>query len=135
MIKQAADGTTVIVCSRPKRCSYCDAPHTKLCDGEKGAGKTCDVPLCDKHTWHPDFGKDYCRMCRRKIEGPSREEQRQLEMASRKRDTLIFFAQSKYDGWCREKDCGAKWKQGDPMYWDSKTREVFCAECGELLQN
>lgn len=72
-------------------------------------------------------------MCRRKIEGAARDEQRKAELAKKKSNTLIFFAQSKYDGYCREKDCGAKWREGEPMYWDSATGAVYCVECGELM--
>jgi hypothetical protein len=44
----------VIVCgarSRRKRCRWCGAPHTKLCDFKlsgKKAGQTCDAPMCDR---------------------------------------------------------------------------------------
>lgn len=44
---------------------------------------------------------------------------------------LIFIARSKYDGHCRE--CGATWQQGEKCYWNPRTREVFCEECGDEL--
>lgn len=125
---------TAIVCSRPSKCSYCEKPSMKLCDFKLESGKTCDAPMCGLHTWSPDFDTDYCRLHRRKMREPELEEKRKAELAAKKRETLIFFAHSKYAGFCREKDCGAKWQVGDQMYWDSKTKEVFCAECGELMQ-
>lgn len=126
---------TAIVCREAKRCSYCERPSAKPCDFEVSPEKTCDAPLCSLHTYTPEPGKDYCRMHRRKLQEPEREAKRKAELEAMKRDTLIFFAQSKYSGWCREKDCGAKWQQGEPCYWDSKTREVFCVECGELMSS
>ena len=67
------------------------------------------------------------------MEGPEREAKRNAELEAKKRPSLIFIADSKYDGYCREKDCGARWKAGEGMYWDTRTREVFCVECGELM--
>jgi len=119
--------------SRPRRCSYCDNRSTKLCDFALSTGKTCDAPLCNTHTYSPAFEKDYCRSHRRKMEEPARAEQRKLEMQAKQRDTLIFFARSKYAGRCRDKDCCARWKEGEPMYWDRETREVFCNKCGEIM--
>jgi len=89
--------------------------------------------MCATHTWSPEPEKDYCRIHRRQIEGPKREEQRKAELSANKRDSLIFIADSKYAGVCKEKDCGARWKAGDSIYWDQKTREAFCEECGELM--
>jgi len=126
-----------IICSRPrqKRCAYCEKPSAKLCDGPKTGSKTCDTPMCSLHAWqppgHPDF--DYCRMCRRKVEEPEREAARTAELEAKKRDTLIFIADSKYGGTCKEKDCGARWEAGQPIYWDVRTREAFCVECGDLM--
>lgn len=126
----------MIVCSRTpkKHCAYCDRDSSKLCDYKLKSGKTCDSPMCAIHTWSPEPDKDYCRHHREKIEAPERAAKRAAEIAENMRDSLIFIAHSKYSGFCRDKDCGARWDQGDPMYWDSKTREVFCADCGELMQ-
>jgi hypothetical protein len=134
ILRDQSGNVTAIICSRPKRCSYCEKQSVKLCDYKLDSGKTCDAPMCVLHTWSPDFDTDYCRIHRRKMQEPVLEEKRKAELAAKKRDTLIFFAHSKYAGYCREKDCGAKWQEGDQMYWDSKTKEVFCAECGELMQ-
>lgn len=125
---------TTIICRRPQKCAYCDQSSATLCDFSRGDEKTCDTPMCKLHTWSPESGKDYCRFHRRQLQEPMREANRRAEVAARKRDSLIFIAQSKYSGFCREKDCGAKWDQGESMFWDSKTREVFCTECGELMQ-
>lgn len=45
-----------------KKCVVCGAPDAYLCDYEVGPGKTCDVPLCWRHTYIPDNDKDidYC---------------------------------------------------------------------------
>src|SRR5262245_16905025 len=127
-----------IMCSRPrkKRCAYCDRQSERLCDHPVGdKGKTCDTPMCALHAWQPPgtADTDYCRTHRRKVEGPEREAKRREEMEAKKRDTLRFMRASNYGGYCREKDCGAKWEKGEPCYWDSQTREVFCVECGELM--
>lgn len=135
IIRNQQGEVIAIVCSRPKRCSYCMKPGTQLCDAPKESGGTCDAPICGLHAWHPagEVEKDYCRAHRRKLEGAEREERRKAELKAKQRNTLIFFSQSKYDGYCREKDCGTRWEQGEPCYWDSKTREVFCQECGQLM--
>jgi hypothetical protein len=128
--------TTVIVCSRKplKKCAYCENKGTQLCDYAFASGGTCDESLCKLHSFSPQIGTDFCRLHRRIIEGREREEKAKIEREMRKRDTLIFFAMSKFDGRCKDKDCGARWKKGEPCYWDSKTREVFCAECGEQME-
>lgn len=50
--------------NRAKPCKYCGRPHTKLCDyplrGAK-AGKTCDIPMCDRCATHVEPDTDYCR--------------------------------------------------------------------------
>lgn len=129
---------TAIVCSRPtkKRCTFCGQYFTEynLCDYEIGNGKTCDAVMCGRCTWSPEKGKDYCRMHRRKIEEPQREERHKRDLTARKRDTLVFFTKSRYASFCREKDCSNRWEKDDPCYWDSQTREVFCTDCGEMLQ-
>lgn len=154
VIRDERGQVTAIVCGRAKPCAYCERAHTRLCDFTLASGKTCDTPMCSGHAWQPVWNKDeavkgileqgkslnevlsqdYCRVHRRKIEGGEREENRKAELAAKKRDTLIFIACSKFSGYCKEKDCSAKWAQGDPMYWDSKTRETFCSECGEMMQ-
>lgn len=67
-------GGSAIVCGRglrPKACSVCGRPSSKLCDfplkGEK-AGKTCDRPLCDKCAVHRDPDTDFCPAHARLIE-------------------------------------------------------------------
>ncbi len=127
----------VIICRgrrTVRRCAYCDRPSSKLCDAPlRDPGRTCDTPLCDLHTWSPEPEKDYCRVHRAKIEAPEREARRKAELAAKKRDSLIFIAHSKFPGYCRDKDCGARWEAADPMYWDKATREVFCKDCGEQM--
>lgn len=132
MIKRDEQGNvTAIVCSRPKKCSYCQNNSVALCDYPKSDGKTCDAPLCQMHRWHPkiDEDKDYCRIHRRKIEEPTRE----ASVEKKRIPDLVFIASSKYSGYCREKDCGARWSEGDKMWWDSKTKLVYCDECGTEL--
>jgi len=127
----------MIICSRgpaKKRCAYCERDSSKLCDYPLKSGKTCDSPMCTLHTWSPEPNTDYCRHHRAKIEEPEREAKLKAEKAAKQRDSLIFIAQSKYPGSCKDKDCGARWDAGDPMYWDKETREVFCAECGEMMR-
>ena len=136
MIKRNESGEPIaVICSRPSRCAYCEKVHTKLCDFVKADGKTCDTPMCAAHAWRPDANNDadYCRPHRRQMEEPMREEKRKAELMAKKRGTLIYFAQSKYGGACREKDCGGRWEQGEPCWWDSQTREAFCVECGDLM--
>lgn len=45
-----------------KKCVVCGAPNAYLCDYPVADGKTCDAPLCWRHTWKPDQDKDidYC---------------------------------------------------------------------------
>ena len=127
----------MIVCSRHsklKKCAYCERDSSTLCDYPLKSGRTCDSPMCALHTWSPEANTDYCRHHRAKIEEPEREAKRKEEAEAKRRDSLIFIAHSRFPGYCRDKDCRAKWDSGDPMYWDSKTREVFCETCGELMQ-
>lgn len=52
-----------IVCSRGparRRCAFCGAWSTKLCDWPAGPGKTCDRPLCDKHAVNVGPNRDWC---------------------------------------------------------------------------
>jgi hypothetical protein len=124
---------TAFVCSRPAKCAYCDEKSSVLCDFVKADGKTCDAKMCRKHSWNPldDPKADYCRMHRRVLEAPSRDEALKSDAAKRKRSTLVYFAESKYSGYCRDRDCSTRWSQGEPCYWDRETRDVFCVECGE----
>jgi hypothetical protein len=46
---------------------------------------------------------------------------------------LIFMAHSKYSGRCKEKGCQNTWDEGEQCYWNPRTRETFCADCGEEL--
>lgn len=59
------DGTFAIACTRgrkPRRCAYCSAPGTQLCDHVVGAGsQTCDTPVCREHAHHVEPDRDYCR--------------------------------------------------------------------------
>lgn len=61
------DGTFAIACtrgSRPARCQVCwQRPHTKLCDGEREPGKTCDKKLCDRCAKHVGPNRDLCPDC------------------------------------------------------------------------
>ena len=45
-----------------KKCVVCGAPDAYLCDYPVADGKTCDAPLCWRHTYKPDKEKDidYC---------------------------------------------------------------------------
>lgn len=128
---------TFIACGRKpvKTCAYCDNLGTQLCDWENASGGTCDENMCRLHVYKPsgEPKKEYCRLHQRLIEGPAREAQRKAELATKKRDGLIFIAQSKFDGRCKEKDCGARWEAGDPMFWDKESREVFCDDCGQMM--
>lgn len=58
------DGTTAIVYSRVarkgKRCRWCTAPHTLLCDWKLGGGKTCDKPICGNHAQEVGADKHLC---------------------------------------------------------------------------
>lgn len=67
-----------IICSRgrrPRKCSYCSRPHTKLCDFVVGHGpgespsmsgmaatKTCDKPICGQCARHTEPDTDVCRI-------------------------------------------------------------------------
>lgn len=65
-------GGGAIICgrrrSRPKRCHYCNRPSGWLCDfttpsiitGAKGAGKTCDLPICAFHRVSQGVEVDWC---------------------------------------------------------------------------
>jgi hypothetical protein len=58
------DGAVVtgFICTRGtgKQCAICGRPSTKLCDGIRPNGKTCDMPLCEKCAVHVHPDKDYC---------------------------------------------------------------------------
>jgi len=45
---------------RPKRCTYCGAPATCLCDHPKGKG-TCDRRMCDACATEVDSDLHQCR--------------------------------------------------------------------------
>jgi hypothetical protein len=62
-------GSGVIVCSRgrkPKRCGWCAAEGTLLCDWKvgrrKGSGepRTCDKPICQAHAQEVAHDKHLC---------------------------------------------------------------------------
>jgi hypothetical protein len=61
---RSADGKTFgFICSRgqkQKRCLFCGAPSTKLCDHKMPSGKTCDAPVCEKCATHAHPDTDYC---------------------------------------------------------------------------
>lgn len=139
VLRNESGQVTAIICGRSpkKKCAYCENHGTQLCDWENASGGTCDESICRLHAWHPpgEPNKDYCRLHRRLIEGDAREEKRKAELAAKKREGLVFIAQSKFPGSCKDKDCGARWEKGDPMYWDKQTREVFCVECGDLMDS
>jgi hypothetical protein len=61
------NGVSAIVCSRrrpAKRCAFCTAKATKLCDFEKERNwrgvNTCDKPLCDRHAINVGRNRDHC---------------------------------------------------------------------------
>lgn len=59
-------GGGAIVCSRGRRsrpCAFCPRTSSRLCDGPKPNGKTCDKPICDRCTWQPDPDVDFCPEC------------------------------------------------------------------------
>lgn len=65
---QVVDGQRIsgFICSdrRRRRCAFCSASSTKLCDGPPRPGskkKTCDAPLCARHATHlAGHDVDYC---------------------------------------------------------------------------
>ena len=76
------DGTVAYVRMskrRAKKCSSCDRPSTKLCDGivsqpeaiapeQVTHKRTCDKPLCDYCAHHvPGKDLDYCGECADKL--------------------------------------------------------------------
>ena len=128
VLRDESGRVTAIICSRPrqKRCTYCGKPSDKLCDGDKGGGRTCDKPMCGGCAFHVEPDSDYCKMCR-----PGMEKAGQAQALTE--PDLIFIAQSKYPGRCREKDCQTRIEVGDPVYWNPETRAVFCNECGDLM--
>lgn len=53
---------TGIICTPKRRvvfCSYCQKPHTHLCDHPTTKGKTCDRKLCADHRT-PAGQSDFC---------------------------------------------------------------------------
>jgi hypothetical protein len=55
------DGYAIVKMARSrKRCGWCDRAHIALCDHDMGGGKTCDMPLCDRHAEHHAGDIDYC---------------------------------------------------------------------------
>lgn len=127
---------TITMCSQKKltKCAYCENSGTQLCDWQHASGGTCDESLCKIHSFTPKIGEDYCRLHRRLIEGAARDEKLKIEKEKAKRDTLIFIAHSKFPGRCKDKDCSASWDKGEAMFWDSRTRESYCEECGGSMQ-
>jgi hypothetical protein len=66
-VKKLGD-SFAIACSRgPKAqpCKYCGRASLKLCDhklmGVK-AGKTCDIPMCERCSTHVEPDLDFCRV-------------------------------------------------------------------------
>jgi hypothetical protein len=62
------DGRQIgIACSRvrrPKRCGWCSAEGTLLCDGVTSTpGVTCDAPICREHAKHVGRDRDLCPDC------------------------------------------------------------------------
>lgn len=56
-------GRILHVLRRPtfKKCHYCDAPHNYLCDFKLPNGKTCDRPMCFRHTHRgAEPNTDFC---------------------------------------------------------------------------
>ena len=55
-----------IICSgrgrRRKRCEFCPASGTRLCDFPAAGGRTCDAPLCDLHAVTVAPNIDYCQV-------------------------------------------------------------------------
>ncbi len=57
----------MIICGRSHRrapdCHFCHLTSTKLCDhpvvGSK-SGKTCDLPICDRHATSVGPDRDFC---------------------------------------------------------------------------
>lgn len=125
-------GVTIFACSRPAQCTYCEQRSVALCDHPTAKG-TCSAPMCAKHRWRPNAGRDqdFCRIHRRRLESASRAERAISEKKTI--PTLMRFTESKYPGYCRDKDCNASWQAGDPCWWDKETRLVYCDECGEAL--
>lgn len=60
------NGQLAIVCTRgrakTKRCSHggCFAKGALLCDFKLANGRTCDAPICKKHSTHTGPDTDYC---------------------------------------------------------------------------
>lgn len=129
-----ATGVTLFACARPQKCQYCNEASTILCEHPMPAG-TCDTPLCANHAWKPNVAenKHYCRMHRRRIEEAGRAEQAHAEKEKKAISTLIHFPESKYSGFCKDKDCSASWQAGDPCWWDRETRLTYCEDCGDAL--
>ena len=67
LITDAEGSFRGFVCSRgtrkPAACSVCGYPSSKLCDGDKGHGMTCDAPLCARCAKHVEPNHDYCPKC------------------------------------------------------------------------
>ena len=50
-IEKFSDGSTIFWCGKGiEPCSVCGDVSTTLCDYPVGPRKTCDQPLCEKHT-------------------------------------------------------------------------------------
>lgn len=60
-LQRDKDGqVTKIICSRgPRKCRWCSSSGTQLCDFPVN-GKTCDAPMCLKHTRRVSYEVDYC---------------------------------------------------------------------------
>lgn len=93
---------------------------------------------------------NYCGRCKRKYDRhgnghadncPIRVKDRALierltaEIRAEPKDEpeLIFIRYSKFAGRCRSKDCRNLWGEGEAIYWNPRTREVFCGECGDEM--
>ncbi len=62
---QLPNGVSGFICtrgrgSRPAKCFYCRAPHSRLCDAPIAPGKTCDRKLCEQHAHSIGANLDMC---------------------------------------------------------------------------
>lgn len=55
-------GRFAIACSRGQRVPkcWCKRPGVKRCDWKVGAGKTCDIARCERHSTHVAADRDLC---------------------------------------------------------------------------
>ena len=80
------------------------------------------------------FGNNHAESCpiikqRKQLLDNKNKPKLEKEIQTDSRTELVFLRESKYAGKCSDMDCNNTREVGDSIYWNPKTREVFCEDC------